>query len=68
MPGGLVQSSIFGRSDICAGFYCRLPCDDGVTICDDVAPRPVPVARWPSDTRPVTRGGAGRRPTLPLAD
>ena len=30
---------LFLASDICAGLYCWLPCDDGVTICDDVAPR-----------------------------
>ena len=29
---------LFLASDICAGLYCWLPCDDGVTICDGAAP------------------------------
>ena len=30
---------LFLATDVSAGLYCWLPCDDGVTICDGVAPR-----------------------------
>ena len=63
---------LFLATDVSAGLYCWLPCDDGVTICDGVAPRLWPDVqmilgqwrprgehKWTVRTQPCQNGNPG---------